>query len=277
METQYDRLVSDPFSLLADVKTVILLIMPYRPSSESKTREAIISAYYPVSHAAYQAAKELVKHLEKEGFKAVSNVQLPLKRLMLTFGIGSMGRNSLVVIDGLGSAFHVQALLTDASFQYSYYKEVQPVLGKRCGNCLSCVMACPTGAISADGHVEAAKCLRAVSEMDIIPQEYEPLLKNRLLGCDVCQNVCPANARLCTAEPVEVTLKSLLDGNIDGLKRLIGSNYARVNKLKKKAAVIAANNRRYDLIDELENMRLSADSSVAYAAERAIKRMEEEV
>ena len=220
---------------------------------------------------------ELVKHLEKEGFKAVSNVQLPLKRLMLTFGIGSMGRNSLVVIDGLGSAFHVQALLTDASFQYSYYKEVQPVLGKRCGNCLSCVMACPTGAISADGHVEAAKCLRAVSEMDIIPQEYEPLLKNRLLGCDVCQNVCPANARLCTAEPVEVTLKSLLDGNIDGLKRLIGSNYARVNKLKKKAAVIAANNRRYDLIDELENMRLSADSSVAYAAERAIKRMEEEV
>ncbi len=276
-KTSLERLIQDPRSVIPDARTVILLIMTYSLSVQDESSEAVISPYYEVSNAAYKEAKGLAKALQNAGFNAKSNVQLPLKRLMEEYGIGSTGKNSLIAIRGIGSAFHVQAIVTNAAFEYTNSTVSDLLFAARCGVCRKCVDACPTGAIGSQGWVDSARCLRAVSELDVIPEVYEKLLSNHILGCDICQTVCPVNASLCKGLPFSVHLKSLLSGEITDLKQLIGTNYARVNKLKKKAAVIAANTRRVDLIEDLKKLTTADDAGVAHAAAHALERMEEKV
>ena len=275
VSTSYKKLIEDPRSVLPEARTVILLIKTYVPAYDSEACEAVISPYYSASHAAYKAAKELALFLSRMGYKALSNVQVPLKKLMALYGIGSMGINSLIAIDGLGSAFHVQAIVTDAEFEFTHSQIQVIALASRCINCGRCMRACPTKAILPGAIIDPNRCLRAVSEMDIIPPEYEEKLHNRILGCDICQSVCPANESLGRGDALCVSLKKLLEGDIEDLKQKIGPNYARVNKLKKKAAVIAANTHRCDLLDDLKRMASSPDASLSQAALRAIERLEE--
>ena len=273
--TSLQTLVTDPKSVLPDARTVIMLFKTYAPSGKDMDVEAVVSAYYPASHAAYRAAKKLASRLTEAGYQAVSNVQLPLKKLMRTFGIGEQGKNSLISIPGFGSAFHVQAIVTNASFQYTYERNDGFGLAARCLHCDKCIQACPTGAILGDGRIEASKCLRSISEADPIPYEYEALLGNHLLGCDICQSVCPVNALVEKGTALRVSLKNLLKGDIEDLKALIGANYARTGKLKKKATVIAANTKRRDLIPELTELTGDKEPSIAKAARHALDRLEE--
>ena len=275
VQSSLSTLVTDPAVNMEEAKTVILLIMPYAPGISTRVKEAVISAYYPASHHAFRQAAEIAQILRNEGHRAVSNVQVPLKKYLSGYGLGSFGRNSLIAIDGLGSAFHVQAILTDAVFTYSSERfEEAARMSETCAECNACIQACPTGAIAEGGQIDAKRCLRSVSESDPIPEKYEVLLENRLLGCDVCQSVCPRNALLHNGENVTVALSSLLDGQIGELRDMIGPNYARKRKLRKKAAVLAANLGRTDLLPLLERMAQSDDEAERLAARRAVKRLE---
>ena len=62
-----------------------------------------------------------------------------------------------------------------------------------CGSCRACIDACPTGAIVADGVLDARLCLsyHTQSRMDVLPSPEE--LGDRVYGCDICQDVCPWN------------------------------------------------------------------------------------
>ncbi len=271
-----EGLLGDPREALPEARTLILLLMGYRIGRIPDGNEGVISSYYPVSNRAYKAAKRLAGELESEGRKAVFNVQIPLKPAMLGLGLGQMGRNSLVIVDGLGSAFHVQNIVTDGYWGYTHrYKTRERALYRGCADCDRCVRACPGQAIGEQCRIDRSACLRAVSEADPIPEKYEKLLGKRLLGCDVCQTVCPANAGRLEGEALSVRLEDVLHGNIGGLADAIGANYARKRRLRKKAAVLAANLNRTDLIPELKTMCASGDEGEARAAQRALERMRE--
>lgn len=250
-------------------ETLVMLLMPC-PGGDSKG-EAVISGYYPVSNLAYQNAKQLAGRLRALGYRAESNIDARLKPLLLSSGTGDMGRNSLVAVEGLGTRFHIQTILTDCPFSASPALHREPALAERCRNCMRCVNACPTGAIMPGMVIDSGKCLRAVSEITPPPEKFRRLLKNRLLGCDICQDVCPANKGLDFGKAPVISLEDLLDGNIEQMKRLIGVNYARKRRLKIKAAVIAANLKRGDLLPRLQEMSLSDDENEREIALWAIK------
>ena len=270
-------LVTDPYTVLEDAKTVILLIMAYAAGQPCGHKEGVISSYYPASNRAFKEARALADELRGEGCQAISNVQIPLKKYLCGYGLGSFGRNSLIAVDGVGSAFHVQAILTNACFPYStesYHDGDR--FSDICASCGLCVKACPTGAIGKNGMIDVTRCLRSVSEQEIIPKEFEKALENRILGCDVCQSVCPRNAVSPKGQNLTVPLKALLNGEIEDLKAIIGTNYARKRRLRKKAAVVAANLGRRDLKPELMLMSQSDDENERNTALRALQRLEDE-
>jgi epoxyqueuosine reductase len=74
-----------------------------------------------------------------------------------------------------------------------------------CGDCDACRRACPTGAILADGLLDARRCrsFHTIENRGEIPRDLWARMGACVFGCDVCQAVCPHNANV---PPGEVEL-----------------------------------------------------------------------
>ena len=106
-------------------------------------------------------------------------------------GIGWWGRNSNLLVPGAGSWFVLGSVVTDAELPV-----VAEPVADGCRSCTRCVGACPTGAIVADGVIDARRCLAwLVQDVGVFPREHRIALGDRIYGCDDCQEVCPPGRR----------------------------------------------------------------------------------
>ncbi len=104
-------------------------------------------------------------------------------------GLGWVGKHSLILNRDTGSWFFLGELLINLPLPID-----QP-LKEQCGRCVACMTTCPTGAIVAPYTVDARRCISYLTiELDgAIPEEFRPLMGNRIYGCDDCQLICPWN------------------------------------------------------------------------------------
>jgi epoxyqueuosine reductase len=107
-------------------------------------------------------------------------------------GIAVYGKNTLAITRRHGSWVVLGVLVTDADLEATHATAERPAWDA-CGSCRACIDACPTGAIVADGVLDARLCLsyHTQSRMDELPSPEE--LGDRVYGCDICQDVCPWN------------------------------------------------------------------------------------
>ena len=104
-------------------------------------------------------------------------------------GLGWVGKHSLILNRESGSWFFLGELLIDLPLPVDKPQEEQ------CGRCVACITICPTGAIVAPYQVDARRCISYLTiELEgAIPEEFRPLMGNRIYGCDDCQLICPWN------------------------------------------------------------------------------------
>lgn len=104
-------------------------------------------------------------------------------------GLGWTGKHSLILNREAGSWFFLGELLVNLPLPID-----QPV-EEQCGRCVACMTTCPTGAIVEPYVVDARRCISYLTiELDgPIPEEFRPLMGNRIYGCDDCQLICPWN------------------------------------------------------------------------------------
>ena len=215
-------------------KNIILFVYPYK-----SFKETIIDAYYVASYAGYKLAKEIVAELIAEGAEAEVGRDLPLQKLVIESGLAYIRRkNGLTYNREYGSRFYIGAVTVGAGNSLKTGQENHclsatdfSLAADQCPpKCNLCIKACPNDSIS-DSGVSYDKCLRHLAnDPKTMTAVQIKMLGGRVLGCDICQRVCPFNKSQYTEMPKELAeiCKDLSDAdNITKLTGIVGKNMVK--------------------------------------------------
>lgn len=171
------------------------------------------------------------------------------KELAVRAGVGWMGKNTCVIHPRVGSWLLLAEIVTSLDLPTD-----SPMLD-RCGRCTRCIDACPTDAITAPYQLDGTRCISywTLETERQPPPDLQPHMQNWLAGCDVCQDVCPFNARAPIATLTDLQPR-IPTGSIDAISILNWtkddynetfrrSTIKRVKlpQLKRNAAVVVKN------------------------------------
>lgn len=194
----------NPAAILPGAQSIITVAFSYTPAPIpdellNDPSRGIIARYalYDDYHVVIEKKlKQLAEGLQELygsfGWKAYVDTGPFLEREWAArAGLGFIGRNSNLIHFKLGSYLFLAELLVDIELP----EYTQKSRGS-CARCTNCIDKCPTGAIVADKTIDARKCISyiTIEHREAIPEWMRPLMKNRIYGCDICQEVCPYNA-----------------------------------------------------------------------------------
>jgi epoxyqueuosine reductase len=192
-----------PAELLPGTLRVISARMDYLPEEAQfaanlkNQSQAYISRYALgrdyhklVRNQLKKLGQKIEQEVERLGYRPfVDSAPILERPLAEKAGLGWTGKHSLIINRNAGSWFFLGELLIDIPLP------VDAPADNECGKCQACITSCPTGAIVADGVVDARKCISylTIENDGIIPEEFRAAIGNRIYGCDDCQLVCPWN------------------------------------------------------------------------------------
>jgi epoxyqueuosine reductase len=139
---------------------------------------------------------------KKSDYRVLCNSPVPEKTLALAAGLGSLGRNGLVITGEAGSLFIIAAMTLPLALdgdgpEAGFSRGSFP----RCAGCdrtlPPCAAACPTGAVRGDGTLDLTRCIQwyASGKEEEVPWEVRQKWGRRLYGCSCCQDACVYNRR----------------------------------------------------------------------------------
>jgi epoxyqueuosine reductase len=203
---------TEPSRLLPGATALVVGAWPYggQPavrSSPDGRPQGVVARYASRDHYAdlEGALRKLADLLKGAGWEArvvFDDNALVDRAAAERAGIGWFGKNSNVLLPGLGSWFLLGSVVTDAPLP------VGTQVDDGCGTCKRCLASCPTAALVAPGVLDARRCLAwLLQDSGVFPVEYRAALGGRIYGCDDCQDVCPANRLAGRLSPPTSTAK----------------------------------------------------------------------
>ena len=200
---------SQPAELVNGTLRVISVRMDYLPP-QAKSAEAVLEEsdqafisryalgrdYHKVLRSRLQKLCDKIQneltHHQVENFQyRVFTDSAPVLEVALAekAGLGWRGKHTLLLSREAGSWFFLGEIYTNLPLP------IDTPIGNHCGTCTACIDTCPTQAIVAPYEVDARRCISylTIELKTSIPEEFRPLIGNRIYGCDDCQLTCPWN------------------------------------------------------------------------------------
>lgn len=251
----------NPQNILPSAKTVIVLAHNYKTPfnyENVSNNHGLISRYawgddyHDVLNRKAHSLVEAIKQKANFEYKIYVDTGPILERAWaVRSGVGWQGKNGNIINFEIGSYIFLCIIFVSLEI------EADAPAQDYCGTCQRCIVACPTGAITAPKVVDARLCLsywniEAKPDKEI-PEEITQKFNKRLFGCDICQEVCPYNKKdIFTNESkfyprnneTAINLHAILSMSQDDFSKRFRNSPIKRKKLQglKKIAEILLNN-----------------------------------
>jgi epoxyqueuosine reductase len=192
-----------PDQLFPGAKSAIIFITYYKQEKQEFREDAGLIASYArgrdYHHLHRKRLKKFIHWLEaRSGKKNIAkgfsdSTPVLEKALAVQAGLGWFGKNTLLIHRRFGTFTLLSGLFTTLELSSSLQETRLP----RCGSCTRCINACPTQALVSPYQLDANRCLsyHLIESKNEIPEEIATQNPGFAFGCDICQDVCPHNAR----------------------------------------------------------------------------------
>ncbi len=213
------KYMADPFhrksrhdlrELLAEAQSAIVVALSYPKATADSAQDtagdegaprgrvaqyALGDDYHHIMHAKLKLlAEELSEYVGRplRSRSCVDSAPLLERELAERAGLGFVAKNTMLISPGIGSYTLLGVLLSELPLRSTLDRETRD-----CGTCTACLDACPTKAFRAPYQLDAKRCISylTIESSDPVPEELRSKVGDRIFGCDVCQDVCPYNAK----------------------------------------------------------------------------------
>lgn len=155
------------------------------------------------------------KNFEARGF--VDTGPVNERALARAAGLGWAGKNCCLIHPTLGSFVFLSVLFTSLEVA----PEPRPTLvADHCGRCRRCIDGCPTGALLDARTMDATRCIAylTIEHKGVLDEALLAGIGRQVLGCDICQDLCPWNRKALLTHDEELAPRTeLCNPDLDAL------------------------------------------------------------
>jgi epoxyqueuosine reductase len=191
---------ADPAKHMPAVRSIVVVGMSYNSVNMQKEAGVPIISRYAYGKR-YQDVitkklNDLLIFIKSQDYKTEGQVFVDTKPLFekawaVEAGLGWQGKHSIIINKEIGSFFFIGVLMLSIDLDYD-----KPDID-HCGTCRLCIDRCPAGAINGNRTINTRKCISnlTIENRDPLAEELGSKLEKRVMGCDICQEICPWNKK----------------------------------------------------------------------------------
>ncbi len=214
MSYLHDPRRSDPRHVLEGARSLIVVALNYNSPPRSAAAPAQDDPESPrgwISRYAWgddyhevlqQKLRALIAEMRgefREPFdaRAYTDTGPIIERIAAKYaGLGWLGKNTCLINSQLGSWLFLGVIVTTLALEPTLTPG-DPPPPDLCGTCIRCLDACPTQAFPESYVLDARRCISylTIELRGAIPEELRAAMGGAVIGCDICQDVCPWNRK----------------------------------------------------------------------------------
>lgn len=190
-----------PFHYMEDGKTILSIAFPYYHEEETKNENgfSIYTTRADYHRVVKSYLEQIAAFIESLGGKAVTLVDsntLPERYIAYIAGVGTIGKNNMLITKKYGSYVFLGEIITDLEIPCKEQHTRADLLKyELCGSCEICLGECPTRSINKQ-RCNPNICLSYLTQKKALTLQQMKLLKGNVFGCDYCQLKCPHNQKV---------------------------------------------------------------------------------